>query len=75
MPQPPYSEDLASSDFYVLHTVKDWLKRIDTVDGGDIFEYSLEILRAIPVDELKRVFIAWIDHNREVSERNDDYIA
>jgi hypothetical protein len=32
-------------------------------------------MQVIPVDELERVFTAWIDRVREVSEGNGDYIA
>jgi hypothetical protein len=75
MPQPSYSQDLAPNDFYFFPTVKDHLERIHTVDGDDLFEQLLEILQAIPIDELELVFTAWIDRIREVSEENGDYIA
>jgi crotonobetainyl-CoA:carnitine CoA-transferase CaiB-like acyl-CoA transferase len=55
MPQPPHSPDLAPSDFYLFPTAKNRLERIHTVDGDDLFEQLLEILQAIPVDELERV--------------------
>jgi hypothetical protein len=55
--------------------VKNTLERIHTIDGDDLFEWSLEILHAIPVDELERALTAWIDRVRYVSESNGDYIA
>jgi hypothetical protein len=52
--------------------VKGQLERIRTVVVDDLFEQLLEILQMIPVDELERVFTAWIDRVREVSEGNGD---
>jgi transposase len=58
MPLPFHSPDLAPSDFYLFPTVKNRLERIHRVDGNDLFEQLLEILRATPVDELELVFTA-----------------
>jgi hypothetical protein len=75
MLQPLYSHHLASSDFYLFSTVKDWLNRIHTADGDDLFERSLGITQEILIDELGRISIAWIDLVREVSERNSNNIG
>jgi transposase len=75
MPQPPNSPDLASSDFYAFPIWKNRLERIQTADGDDLFEQFLELLHAIPVDELKRAFAAWINRVREGSEGNGDSMA
>jgi hypothetical protein len=45
------------------------------VDGDDLPKQLLDILHAIPVNELERAFTAWIDRLREASEGNDDYNA
>jgi transposase len=75
MSQPPYSPNLAPNDSYLFPTLKNRLERIYTVDGDDLFEQLLEILREIPVDELEPIFTARIDRIREVNEGNGDYIA
>jgi histone-lysine N-methyltransferase SETMAR len=75
MPQPPYCPDLAPSDFYLFTTMEDRLDKIHMVDGDDFFEQLSEILQEIPIDESERVFTAWNDRFREVSEANGDYIA
>jgi enolase len=74
-PQHTSSPGLAPSDFYLFSAVNDRLERIHTVDGDDLFEQSLEILQKIPIDELDRVFTAWIDRVHKVSKQNGDYIA
>jgi hypothetical protein len=56
--QPPYSPNLSPSAFYLFSTVNDRLERIHRVDGDDLSEQLLEILQAIPVDELTRIFTA-----------------
>jgi histone-lysine N-methyltransferase SETMAR len=74
-PQPPYSPDLAPSDFYVFPIVKDRLERFHMVDDDELFEQLLEILQAVAIDELKRVFTSWIHRVREVRQGDGDYIA
>jgi hypothetical protein len=75
MPQPPYSQDLTPSNFYLFPAVNNRIERIDTIDGDYLFETLLEMLQEIPIDELDQVFTAWIDRVRGVSEGNGDYIA
>jgi hypothetical protein len=75
MPQPPYSPDLAPSDFYLFGTVKNRLEQIQASDADDFFEQLQEILSSISVEELERVFAAWIDRVRQVSEGNGEYLT
>jgi hypothetical protein len=57
---PPYSPDLAPSDFYFFLTVKEKLKDIEMVDEEDLFYRLQELLNDIPIRELRKVFTAWI---------------
>jgi hypothetical protein len=75
MPQPPYSLDLASSDLYLFCTVKNRLGQIQASEADDFFEQFYEILNSISVEELDRVFAAWIDRVHQVSEGNVDYLT
>jgi hypothetical protein len=75
MPQPPYSPDLAPSDFYLFGTVKNRLEQIQASDADDFFEQLTEILNSISPEELERVFAAWIDRIRQVSEGNGEYLT
>jgi hypothetical protein len=56
MPHPPYSPDLASSDFYWFLTVKEKLELIQVADEDQFFESLQEILRDIDQEELNGVF-------------------
>jgi hypothetical protein len=55
MPHPPYSPDLAPSDFYLFPMVKQKLESIQMVEN-DLFRRLQEILEDIAREELNRVF-------------------
>jgi hypothetical protein len=76
MPQPPYSPGLAPCDFCLFGTVKNRLEQIQASDADDFFfffEHLDEILGSISVEELERVFAAWIDRVRRVIEGDWKY--
>jgi hypothetical protein len=60
MPQPPYSPDLARSDFYLFPTVKEKLDRTQVADEDQFCESRQAILRDLDQEELMRVFQAWV---------------
>jgi hypothetical protein len=75
MPQPLYSPDLSSSDFYLFLPVNEKLERTQVADE-DQFSKSLKvILRGIDQEELTRVFQAWVQRVQEISEGNGGYVG
>jgi hypothetical protein len=74
MPHPPYSPDLAPSDFYLFGTVKEKLEHDGITDEDQLFEVLVEILRSIPGEQLVAVFEAWLERVRMVSEGDGSYI-
>jgi hypothetical protein len=74
MSHPPYSPDLAPSDFYLFGTVKNQLEHIQLSEHDDFFEKLYEILQSIPKEELARVFTAWRERVRQVAYGTGDYI-
>jgi hypothetical protein len=58
MPQPPYSPDLASSDFYLFATANEKLERTQVADEYQFSESLQAILRGINQEELNKVFQA-----------------
>jgi hypothetical protein len=52
MSQPPYLPDLATSDFYLLSTVKERLERTQLADEDQFFGSLEAILRGIDQEEL-----------------------
>jgi transposase len=75
MPHPPYSPDLAPSDFYLFGTVKQRLQQAQFSEEDDFFEELDTILMSISKDELMKVFQSWLERVRAVSQGNGDYIS
>jgi histone-lysine N-methyltransferase SETMAR len=73
--QPPYSPDLAPNDFYLFPTMKENLKDFEMVDEHDLFYRMQEILSGISINELNKVFTAWIKRVEEGITRNGSYIS
>jgi histone-lysine N-methyltransferase SETMAR len=72
---PPYSPDLAPSDFYLVPTVKERLKDIEMVDEEDLLNRLKEILNEIPRKGLDKVFRTWINWLMMVSGGDGGYIS
>jgi hypothetical protein len=75
MPQPPYSPDLTSSDFYLFPTVKEKLERTQVADEDQFVESLQTILKGIDHEELNRVFQAWVRLVQEANKSNRGYIG
>jgi histone-lysine N-methyltransferase SETMAR len=73
-PHPPYSPDLAPSDFYLFGKVKDMLKGQEFKSSEEILEAIITILRGITRDELDRVFANWERRLARCIELNGDYV-
>jgi hypothetical protein len=59
---PPYSSDLAPSDFYLFPAIKERLTYIQMVDEEDLFYRLRELLNEVPVRELGKLLDTWIKH-------------
>jgi hypothetical protein len=55
---PPYSPDLASSDFYLFALIKEKLERIQMADEDQFLESVQEILSGIDQEQLNGIFQA-----------------
>jgi hypothetical protein len=75
MPQPPYSLNLAGSDFYLFPTVKEKLERTQVADEDQFFGSVQAILSGIDQEELNRIFQAWVQPVQEVNEVNRGYVG
>ena len=71
---PPFSPDIAASDFYLFGFLKDRLagKVFESVD--ELFEGIAQILSKIPQETLINVFHEWEERLRQVIEKNGEYI-
>jgi transposase len=71
---PPYSPDLASSDFYMFPTIKERLTYIQMAKEEDLFYQLRELLNEILVRELSKVFDTWIKRPTAVTRGDGSYI-
>ena len=58
-PHPPYSPDLAPSDFYLFGTLKSRIAGLEFQDSDEIKEWILEQMEETSKDEYQRVFHLW----------------
>jgi hypothetical protein len=72
---PPYSPDLAPSDFYLFPAVKEKLKDIEMVNEENLSYRLRELLDDIPIRELNQVLTAWIPRLVDVSKGHGSYIS
>jgi hypothetical protein len=72
---PPYSPDLALSDFYLFPTIKEKPTNIQMVDEEDLFYRLRELLNELPVRELRKVFDTWLKRLTAVTQGDGSYIS
>lgn len=73
-PHPPFSPDIAASDFYLFGYLKDRLAGLKFESPDELFEYINEILMKIPKETLINVFFEWEKRLKQVIENNGEYI-
>ena len=72
-PQPPYSPDIAPSDFFLFGYLTDKLRGQQFTSFDDLKEKIIEILKSIPHKTLLNVFEAWIERCKWVSTHGGEY--
>jgi hypothetical protein len=70
---PPYSSDLAPSDFYLFGALKRQLENNEFVAPEDLLRTMVQILGQIPRKELMDVFNALVERVRWVVANNGSY--
>jgi hypothetical protein len=72
-PHPPYSPDLASSDFFLFGYVKERLKGIVFPSYEELLGAIGEVVTGIESEILTAVFDHWMERLRWMSKNNVDY--
>jgi hypothetical protein len=70
---PPYSPDLAPSDLFLSGHIKHCLAGMTFVSRNELFEAIQSVVKAIPIDTLRRVFDHWMERLAWVAKNNGDY--
>ena len=73
-PQPPYSPDIAPSDFFLFGYMKEKLKGRRFNSKEELLEAIHSILGAISEQKLKEVFLEWERRFQQVIASTDNYI-
>ena len=73
-PQPPYSPDIAPSDFYLFGYIKHKLQGCIFESREDLLDQVNEILEEIPHETLIKVFLDWEKRLQHVINSNGGYI-
>jgi len=74
LPHPPYSPDLAPSDFFLFGTLKQRLKGMAFKDSQELLTAVTAILSKIPEHVLCSVFEEWKARLHKVVENGGEYI-
>ena len=72
-PYPPYSPDIAPSDYFLFGFLKDNLKGLKFDDLDELKEKVIEILTQISRDVKKRVFDHWIERCQWIIDNEGAY--
>jgi len=71
MAHPPYSSDLAPSDFWLFHCLK---RNLDTYpDATSLATAITKELNSIPIHEYQKTFQKWIERMKLCIEHHGDY--
>jgi hypothetical protein len=73
VPHPPYSSDLALSDFWLFGHIKTSLAARVFNDADELLEAVIEFLNKIQPSELQLVFHHWIVRVEWIGANNGDY--
>ena len=73
-PHPPYSPDLAPSDFYLFGALKSRIRDQVFVDRDEIKEWITDQIQMTSKDELMRVFTAWEERLRRCIAVGGGYV-
>jgi hypothetical protein len=71
-PHPPYSPDLAPSDFFLFGYVKAKLQGMEFLSDQELLEAIREVVSGIASDTLNAVFEEWMERLEWVSKNNGD---
>lgn len=74
IPHPPYSPDLAPSDFFLFGYIKNKLAGRSFDSPTDLFEAIIEIVNSIPKETFDKVFKSWIERCDKIIRAKGYYI-
>jgi transposase len=73
-PHPPYSPDLAPSDFFLFGYVKRALQRSKFQSADEVLKAVVRIFNQVPTDGLIATFHEWIKRLQEYIGNDEEYV-
>jgi hypothetical protein len=74
-PQPPYSSDIARSDFFLFGWLKTQFQPREYNGKDKIYEVMDEILTGLSIKMIELVFVDWMNRLQCLIDENGDYIS
>jgi hypothetical protein len=74
-PQPPYSPDVAPSDFFLFGWLKTQLKWREYNEEDRLYEVVDEILTGLSIKMIETVFVDWMNQLQCLIDKNGDYFS
>ena len=71
MPHPPYSPDLAPSDYWLFGTLKRSL--VNYSDAASLARAITKELHSIPIEEYQKTFQKWVETMKLCIQHRGDY--
>jgi hypothetical protein len=75
VPHPPYSPDLAPSDFFLFSYVKAKLMGCRAETPSELFARIPVILAEIPRETLNAVFLEWMERLQKCVQVGGEYVG
>ena len=73
LPHPPYSPDLAPSDFFLFGYIKEKCEGVEFTSPDELIEFIENIFSQISSDVFERVFLNWEERLKRYIQVNGDY--
>jgi histone-lysine N-methyltransferase SETMAR len=70
---PPYSPDLAPSDFFLFGHINQCVAEMTFGSGDKLFEAIPSVVMEILIETLHQVFDCWLERMDWVAKNNGDY--
>jgi histone-lysine N-methyltransferase SETMAR len=74
-PLPPYSPDIAPSDFFLFGWLKTQLEQTEYNGENELYEVVNDILTGFSIKIIETVFVDWMNRLRRLIDGNGDYVS
>jgi histone-lysine N-methyltransferase SETMAR len=74
-PQPPYSPDIAPSDFVLFGWLQTQLERREYNGEDELYEVVDEILTSLSIKMIETTFVDWMNRLQGLIDGNGDHVS